>query len=158
MVVRALFSKGAKHARLLRIAVSGVLAVVVASSAGRADEEKVPLDKLPKAIVAAVKKRFAEGEMVSAEKETDKGKTVYEVALKHKGKKIEVSLTPEGTILEIEKEIAFDDLPKAVSDTVKTKYPKADIKLAEEVDQSQRRRRKAGVLRNSPRQRGPENA
>jgi hypothetical protein len=47
--------------------------------------------------------------------------------------KIAVTLTPEGDIQEIEKEIAFNDLPKLVSGTFNTKYPKAKIKIVEEV-------------------------
>ena len=39
----------------------------------------------------------------------------------------------DGTILEIEKEIAVDDLPKAVKKTLSAKYPKAKITRAEAV-------------------------
>src|SRR5262245_46733015 len=84
--------------RLIGIAVVlGAFFVVV----GRA-EEKVPLDKLPKAVVDSVKKRFPDAKLVSAEKEKDdNGKTVYEVAIKDKDQSIEVTLTPEGVIVEI---------------------------------------------------------
>jgi hypothetical protein len=112
-----------------------VLAIVAAAGlvSARADEEKVPLDKLPKAVVEAVKKRFPEAELVSAEKETEDGKTVYEVAIKHKGQSIEVTLTPEGAITEIEKQIEAKDLPKTVSAALEKKYPKATYKMIEEV-------------------------
>ena len=40
-----------------------------------ADEEKIPLDKLPKAVVEAVKKRFPKAEMKEASKEIEDGKT-----------------------------------------------------------------------------------
>ena len=99
----------------------------------RADEENVPLDKVPKAILEAVKKRFPKAEAKEASKETTDGKTVYEVTLKEDGKNIDVTLTPEGAITTIEKEIARKDLPKAVSDALEKKYPKATYKIVEEV-------------------------
>src|SRR5437763_1126400 len=61
-----------------------------------ADEEKVPLDKLPKPVLDAVKKRFPKGELVAASKETADGKTEYEVSLKDGGKKIDATLTSDG--------------------------------------------------------------
>jgi hypothetical protein len=121
--------------RTLRMA---VMIVAVASFGGLitrawANEEKVPLDKLPKAVVEAVKKRFSDAELVSAEKETEDGKTVYEVAIKNKGQSIEVTLTTDGTIIEIEKQIESKDLPKTVADALAQKYPKATFKMIEEV-------------------------
>ncbi len=97
------------------------------------DEEKVPLDKLPKVVVEAVKKKFPNAELVEASKENEDGKTVYEVAIKDDGKKIDVTLTAEGTILGMEKQIASKDLPKAVTETLESKYAKATIKVVEEV-------------------------
>ena len=96
-------------------------------------EEKVPLDKLPKAVVDAVKAKFEGAELVSAEKEKEDGKEVYEVAIKHKGHNIEVTLTPDGKIVSMEKEIEAKDLPKVVSEALDAKYPKATIKKLEEV-------------------------
>jgi len=99
----------------------------------RADEEKIPLDKLPKPVVEAVKKRFPKAEMIEAAKETADGKTEYEVSIKDGGKKIDIMLAPDGTITVIEKEIAARDLPKAVQATLDKKYPKATYKKTEEV-------------------------
>src|SRR5437879_2104073 len=100
-----------------------VVAVGLFMCAGAAPggEEKVPLDKLPQAVVDAVKAKFPKAKLVSAEKETDDGKTVYEVAIKNDKQSIEVTLTPEGKIIEIEKQIAAKDLPKAVADALKAK-------------------------------------
>jgi uncharacterized membrane protein YkoI len=118
--------------------VATVIASALAGAMARADEakeEKVPLDKVPKAVLDTVKAKFEGAELVSAEKEKEDGKLVYEINLKHKGQKIEVTLTPEGKIVSIEKTIAIKDLPKAVADAVEAKYPKAAIKTAEEVTQ-----------------------
>jgi hypothetical protein len=118
---------------------SFALVALLGLTAARADddkEEKVPLDKLPKAVTDAVKAKFDGAELVSASKEKDNGKDVYEVAIKHKGTNIDVSLTPEGKIVSIEKEIAAKDLPKPVSEALDAKYPKATIKKLEEVTEN----------------------
>lgn len=99
----------------------------------RADEEKVPLDKVPKAVVEAAKKRFPKAEVVGASKETDKDKTVYEIELKETGKTIDVTLTPEGAITTIEQQIDAKDLPKAVATALDKKYPKATFNIVEVV-------------------------
>jgi hypothetical protein len=99
----------------------------------RADEDKVPLDKLPKAVSQAVKKRFPKAELVEASKETEDGKTEYEVAIKDGGTKIDVTLTSDGTIVSLEKTIAAEDLPKVVIDLLESKYKKAKYKTIEEV-------------------------
>lgn len=99
----------------------------------RADEEKVPLGKLPKPITESVKKRFPKGELTEASKETEDGKTVYEVTVKDGKQKIDVTLTAEGVITTLEKTIDAKDLPKAVRDALEAKYPKAVTKIAEEV-------------------------
>lgn len=97
------------------------------------DEEKVALDKLPKAVVDAVKAKFPSAKLVSAEKEKEDGKTVYEVAIKDGERNIEVTLTPEGKIISIEKEISAKELPKPVAEALEKKYPKATITKLEEI-------------------------
>lgn len=118
---------------VLGFMVVGVLGLISFAPVARADEEKVPLDKVPKAVMDAVKKRFEGAEVTGAEKETEDGKTAYEIAIKHKNQKIEVTLTPEGEITGMEKVIAATDLPKAVTEALEAKYPKATYKLIEEV-------------------------
>lgn len=99
----------------------------------RADEETVPLDKLPKAVKGAVEKRFPKVEMKSASKEKDGDKVVYEVSLKKDGKNVDVTVTEAGAITLIEQQIDFKDLPKAVAKTFEEKYPKAKYEIVESV-------------------------
>ena len=97
------------------------------------DEEKIPMDQLPKAVVEAVKAKFPQAEMTAASKETEDGKSSFEVAIKDGETTREVGLTPEGKITEVETAIKADDLPMPVADAIKAKYPKAEIEKAEEV-------------------------
>jgi hypothetical protein len=107
--------------------------LVVLAGSLRADEEKVPLDQLPRAVVQGVKTRYPAATLVSAEKETEAGKIVFEVAIENERQKIELTLTPEGEINEIEKHIEAKDMPAAVTRTLEEKYPRATYKTIEEV-------------------------
>lgn len=118
----------------MRAMLTMVLGAVLAFGASaRADEEKIAIDKLPKAVRETVKKRFPKAELVEAAKETDGDKVEYEVTLKDGETKYDVMLSPDGKITLIEKVIAANDLPKAVAAAIAEKYPKATGKVYEEM-------------------------
>lgn len=103
------------------------------STAALSDEEKIALKDVPKAVLDAVKAKFPKAEIKGAEKEVEDGKTTYEIAIEDDERDIDVALRADGKIVEIEKEVAAKDLPKAVADALAAKYPKAKIKKAEEL-------------------------
>jgi Putative beta-lactamase-inhibitor-like, PepSY-like len=110
-----------------------LLVSFVSPVSARDDEEKVPLDKLPKAVLDGVKAKFPAAELKGASKETENGKTSYEVSLQFNKANHDVILTPEGKITAIEKVIPETDLPKVVAETLKAKYPQATVKTAEQI-------------------------
>ena len=112
------------------------LAAVVALTAVLAradDEEKVPIDKLPKAVTDAIKDKYPGAELVSATKDTDDDGVTYDVTIKYKKQELDVTLTPEGKIVQVEREIEVKEVPKVVHDAVKKKYPGSTIKGASEI-------------------------
>jgi putative PepSY-like beta-lactamase-inhibitor len=113
--------------------IATVLATLTMATVSLADEEKISVKELPKAVLRAVKEKFPKAEIKGAAKEEEDGKTTYEVMLKVKGRSVDVAMKADGTILEIEKEMAVDDLPKAVRKTLSAKYPNAKITKAEAV-------------------------
>jgi hypothetical protein len=120
-----------------RLSLTGVIAIVVGLTAFAADEkkpEKIAFAKAPKAIQAAINGRFPGANVTGLTKETENGKVVFDVELKHKGRKFEMDILENGTIVEIEKEVALKDAPKALAATVVAKYPKAKIKEIMEVN------------------------
>ncbi len=106
----------------------------VASAPGADGEEKVPLDKVPKAIRDAVNNRFPDAKLNKVSKEKEDGNVVYDIELQHKGRKYEMDIKEDGTILEIEKEVAAKDLPEAVAKAIEARYPKAAIQEIMEVN------------------------
>jgi len=108
-----------------------VLTLALASIAGAGE---LQIRAVPKPVLDAAKTRFKAAKYVGAAKETTAaGEVVYEVTLAQKGMNIDLMLTPEGAITLIEKQIARKSLPKAVSDTLNLRYPKAKYQICEEV-------------------------
>jgi hypothetical protein len=99
----------------------------------RADDEKIALDKLPKAVLKSINAKFPGAKLEEASKEVEDGKTTYEVEFTFKDGEYTVSVKADGTIEEIEREVAIKDLPVAVLAALKAKYPKATLDEAEEV-------------------------
>lgn len=112
------------------LAASAALTLLSATTI-RADEEKIPLDKVPKAVLDAVKAKFKGAKLTGAVREKKEDKIAYEISLKYKGQTIEATVTPAGKIVSFEKSIAIKELPQAVRKAIKAKYPKATIKAAE---------------------------
>lgn len=94
-------------------------------------DEKIDIDKLPAKVKDTIKAKFKDAEAVSAEKETEDGKTVYEIQLKEKDAKFEAKIAEDGTLIEVEKPVAIKDLPKEITDAIEAKFPKAELKTAE---------------------------
>jgi uncharacterized membrane protein YkoI len=109
------------------------IVLYAASAAAIADEKKIEVSELPKAVVKAAKKAFPEAQIVGAAKETEDGETIYEVMMKLEGKSIDLAIDDEGEIEEIEKEIGVEDLPRAVIKAVRKKFPQGEIEKVEEV-------------------------
>jgi uncharacterized membrane protein YkoI len=120
-----------KSHRWWGIAVLGLLLGVAASWA---DEEKVPLDKVPAKVMRAVKARFPGAKLIKASKEKSGDGVVYDIELTHKGRKYEMDVKEDGTVLEVEKQVLFQEAPKTLVKTLKARYPRATIKVIMEVN------------------------
>jgi hypothetical protein len=112
----------------------GATMAIVTATLVWAGEEKVPIDKLPKEVVKAVEAKFPKIKMEKAVKSTTDGKTTYEVTLKSGAYGIDVTVTAEGKITQIEKEMAFKDLPMPVLGAFQLRYRgTATVKRVEEL-------------------------
>jgi uncharacterized membrane protein YkoI len=122
------------------VGASAVVGLVMLATAVRADDkpqpkaQKLTADQLPKVIKDAVNGRFPGAEITSAEKETENGKVIFDIELKQQGRKYEMDIEENGTVIEIEKEVFVKDAPEALTGAVKAKYPGATIKEIMEVN------------------------
>jgi uncharacterized membrane protein YkoI len=113
---------------------SGITGLLIVVTVAQADDKKISLDKVPKAVMTAVKDRFPGADITSVEKETENGEVIYDFELKHDGRKYEMDIKENGTITEIEKEVVAKDVPEAVTNAVKAKFPGATITEVMEVN------------------------
>src|SRR5262249_1007985 len=95
------------------------------------DEEKIPLEQVPASVIRAVKARYPSATLNGAAKEMKDGETVYEIGFGHQGQTYEAELKPDGTMIAVDREIAIRDLPAAVSEALKKRWPSATIKDSE---------------------------
>ncbi len=115
-------------------ALGTVVGLLLFATVATADEKKIPLDQVPAAVMKAIKNRFPGADVSSVEKEKEDGQVMYDVELKHKGRKYEMDIKDDGTIVEIEKEVAVGDTPEAVLQAVKAKYPGSKVEEIMEVN------------------------
>lgn len=109
--------------------------VMLATVAQAADkEEKITADKVPQKVMDAVKARFAKPEFISITKEKQDGKVIYDLEFKFEGRKYEMDIQEDGTVLEVEKEVFLKDVPKAILKAIEDKYPKSTVKEVMEVN------------------------
>jgi uncharacterized membrane protein YkoI len=110
-----------------------VLLTAVVGADDKEKNKKISPDKAPKAVRDAIQARLPGADVTSMEKEIEGGKLVYDVELKHKGRKYEMDIHADGTIIEIEKEVAAGDLPEAVAKRIEAGYPSATLKEVMEI-------------------------
>jgi hypothetical protein len=122
------------HKILRGVGLVTIVLLVLALSARADDDDKVALENLPKEVTAALKKKWPNAELVSATMDADEdGKVTYEVTIKVKKQELDVMLTPDGAIIQVEKEIEVKDVPKVVMDAIRKRYPKSNFKGASEI-------------------------
>lgn len=115
------------------MAVVGLLGLFGFATGARAQESKVPLDQVPKAVMDASKAKFPGAKIREAAKETEDGKTVFELAMTHEDRQVDVTFQQDGTLVVVETQIRVNEVPETVMRAVKGKYPGAKIDLAESV-------------------------
>jgi hypothetical protein len=121
------------QATLTRRGVVTALALLVLATPGAAFAENVPLHHVPKPVLDAVAGRFAGARIVGAQKERRARGFDYEVTIKHEGKNIDVTLTPEGAMRLIKTEIAAPDVPAPIVKALAETYPQATYDVVESV-------------------------
>ncbi len=87
--------------------------------------------QLPAPVTAAFKQAYPKATIRGTSKETENGKTVYEVESVEHGKARDLIYGADGTVMEIEEEIGPADLPAPVIASLKKLYPTATIAVAE---------------------------
>src|SRR5262245_29160205 len=112
---------------------AGLMLLATSSLAQDKEKSKPDTDKIPKAVMDALKAKFPKPEITKWTKEKEGGKVVYDIEFTQEGRKCEADIFEDGTIHNFEKAIAAKDLPEAVTKAVEKKYPKATMKEIMEI-------------------------
>ena len=108
---------------LVAIAASGLLLVGAAS----AQEKKIKRSDLPPAVEKTVAAQSAGATIRGFSTEKEKGQTLYEVEMTVNGHSKDISMAPDGAIVEIEEQVALDSLSPEVKAGLQAKAGKGKI-------------------------------
>ncbi|MBZ5497994.1 MAG: hypothetical protein LAP85_16450 [Acidobacteriia bacterium] len=100
---------------------------------GEAGEGKLAMKDLPKVVQATIQKETQGAEIVGISKESDAGKTIYEVETKVKGHSRDMLIDAKGALTEVEEEVDLASLPAAVQAEIKKSIGKAKLVKLETV-------------------------
>ena len=119
------------HKSTMRSLAMGCAAFLAQGVAVHAAE--IEVSKLPAPVQKTVETRFAGLKVVGAASEvTPEGSTLYEVSLDNKGKNIDATLTPEGELTLINREITRKQLPEPVLARLDAEFAKQRFRFVEE--------------------------
>lgn len=111
--------------------VTGVGAAALAQTTSKTAAAAKPPVKLPAAIDTVFKQKWPGAVATGISKETDAGKTVYEVESVDGGRRRDINFYADGSILLYEEELRESEVPAVVLAAVAKRYPKAKITLWE---------------------------
>lgn len=112
------------------IVLLGAFALVLFIGTGPAwsQEEAVPQDKIPKAVMNALLAKFPKAKIDKCTKAKEGDTIVYDIEFTQEGRKCEADITEKGIYINYEKAIEAKDLPKAVLNAIEKRYPKSTLK------------------------------
>jgi len=99
----------------------------------RAQEAAVGLDQVPKVIMDSARAKFPAAKIKAASKETENGKTVFELEMTNENRNMDVTFEENGTLAMVETSIPEAEASAAAIKAVKDRYPGAKINLVESV-------------------------
>ena len=105
-----------------------VLFLSIGASNVRAQDEAVPQNEIPKAVMDALLARFPKAMIDKCTRAKEGADLVYDIEFKQDGRKCEADITSNGMYINYEKAIDEKVLPKAVSQAVRNRYPKSSLK------------------------------
>ena len=118
----------------------GLAGLITSATAGQHEKDrKIDLARVPAAVKKAAHTAAPGVTWHHASKETEEGKTIYELTGKDaKGRKVEVKATPEGEVMEVETAIPLSEVPEVALDAFKAKHPHLKATGAESVEEGGR--------------------
>ena len=99
----------------------------------KAQERRVKMQDLPEAVQKTVKEQGKDATLRGLSREVENGKTEYEAEFTVNGHSRDVTIDPQGNVLEVEEEVALASLPDAVQNGLKAAAGKGQILKIESI-------------------------
>jgi curli biogenesis system outer membrane secretion channel CsgG len=110
-----------------------LLACFSACVSASAQEASLTKKQVPKAVLDAFAKAYPKATTKGFSRETEKGKTSFEVESVEGAVHRDVSYSADGSLLSIEESIAYADLPEAVRAALAKEAPKGTASSCEKI-------------------------
>lgn len=104
-----------------------VLFLCVGGGEARSQEEAVPPNRIPKAVMDALHARFPRARIAKSTRANEENEVVYDLEFTEDGRKCEADIRENGTYINYEKAISASDLPTAVRAAIGRRYPNATL-------------------------------
>ena len=109
-----------------------MLAITLSASA-QTKAPKPASPKAPQAVLEAFKKQYPNATLKTVSSEKEGGRTVYEIESMDGPQRRDLLYEADGKVISTEELIATSQLPKAVTDALAAKFPKAPLVSAEKL-------------------------
>jgi uncharacterized membrane protein YkoI len=114
-----------------RITIFSMLAVALLGINATGAETRISRDRLPDAVRKTADEQSKDATVRGYNKETENGELEYEIEMTVKGHSKDVSIAPDGRVLEVEEEVGLDSLSPQVRTELDAKAAGATIKKVE---------------------------
>ena len=121
----------------MRTTLIAIAALVVCLGTISAAEKKIGPQDLPPAVQKAVSGETKGAEIKGYNRETEKGKIFYEVETVLNGKGRDLLFDASGALVEVEEEIAFDNIPSAAKAAIEKRAANGKVNKVESVTKGQ---------------------
>ena len=123
------------ESRVNRSIITCVVLVLILTSGPfeLAQAGKIDVSRVPAVVIKAFRAKYPHAKIESTHEEKDGTDVTYRIEFEANNLSTTVEYATDGSLEELEQEIALTKLPKAVSDAAKKKYPKGKLDYAGEV-------------------------
>jgi hypothetical protein len=115
-----------------------MIAGLLVSAGSIAQEKRIKREDLPAPVAKTVDDQGTNVSIRGFSTEKKKGQTYYEAHLTVSGHNKDILISADGTIVEVEEEVAFDSLPDGVKQALKTKAGNGQIRKVEALTKKQK--------------------
>lgn len=105
--------------------------VLLSTCGGMAQEQRIPKSALPDAVQRTVQQQSSGADIKGLSTERENGKRVYEAEMMVDGHSKDIQIAEDGTLTEVEEEVAFSALPQSVQAALTAKAGPAKITKVE---------------------------